>query len=976
MRVKMIAIMLLAAVQITAQPYPARNGKTVFEIRNAVDRNGYRYQTVSNDPAGVRTYTLKNGLTVHLAQDFSRPSVMYATALRAGSAYDPKDNTGLAHYLEHLLFNGTSSIGALNWEKEKPLLKRIEDLYEIHKKETDPEKKKAIYKTIDSISYEASKYAIKGEYRKVLGNIGGVGINGTTNFEYIIYGCMVPALSLDKLLQIEKERFLNPAFRAFHTELEIVYEEFNSMQDNDFIQKYFPANQALFAKHPYGQQTVIGSSEHLKNPSIKAIREYFNKYYVPGNMAVILIGDLDFEKTIQMVDRSFGTLPAKDFKRPDFPKEDEMKEPVELSLSSPQQAATFIAHRFAGAGSRDAMMLALVDKMLSNSVAGLLRTELVAKQKIRNVFTLLVENKDYSMYYINANPVPGQSLQDVRKEVFSLIDKLKKGEFDEWMIKASARDLKRDFIRDITEHQNLDGQLAYNFTRFQSWQQTLQKYEDMLRVTRQELMDWMDSAFRNNYVVVYKSEGPSTNLVKVEKPQINPIQLNEQKESAWAREFEKEKVPPTKPEFLNKSQVRYVTLKNGVQVQHVPNTRNDLFQLDMVFEMGKNTDKMVQLAANYINFTGTSRFSATDWKKEFYKLGLSFTVRAQNTQTVFHLEGLQENIEPGLRLAYHLMDSLVADNDIYQQYVQSMLNNRKANRNNRSSIRQALYTFALYGENSAYRDIYSENELKQINPATLVEKLKQLRTYQHRIFYFGKMGSSLQSLLDRYNPASAPLKPVPPSKSYLVQQAKPVVYFAHYEGAQAEVVVLTRGGQFNKKALALSNMFNRFIEKVVFHEIREARSLVYNVWGVHTMPSDTLNYDYMEIYSGTQSNKLPEVLKVSTSLLKSIDTFTNVFAAAKTDQLIRYQRERIQGIDILWTLDSWRKLGINKDFREDMYHAIQQMSFEDVKQFFAQHIASSDIVIVVVGDKKDIDMSELKKYGQVREMEIDYLFNY
>ncbi|MDB5231646.1 MAG: insulinase family protein [Chitinophagaceae bacterium] len=613
-----------------------------------VDANAYHYTTSTNDPTGLRTYKLKNGLTVYLAQDFDAPSINYIMAVRAGSAYDPKDNTGLAHYLEHLLFNGTRKLGTLDGAKEQALLIQIEKLYDLHKKENSSERKKTLYKQIDSLSFEASKYGIKGEYRAVLNTLGGVGTNGTTNFENIIYGTVIPAPSLEQLLRLEKERFSDPSFRAFNTELEIVYEEFNSMQDNDFIQKYFAANKVLFPTHPYGQQTVIGTSEHLKNPSITAIRKYFKTYYVPNNMALILVGNLDFDKTIRAADRAFGGLKPTAIKRPLFPKEAPLKKITVVELTNPGPSAAFIGFRMKGIGSEDEKYLSLINKMLDNNTAGIINTDPVSPQKLKTANSFMFLNNDYSMHFLNGTPREGQSLEDVKDQLLSSLDKIKKGDFDDWLIEACAKDLKREFLKEITENQNLDFTAATAFIHFESWNKRLSFYDALSHVSKKELVDFTNRTYINDYVVVYKKQGPASSVVKVENPGITPILLNEDKHSSWATKFTSVKVPATKAAFVDyKKEIRYDSLRNGLLIASVKNKLNDLFQLDCIFDFGKNADKNIQLAVNYINYAGTTRFTAPEWKKEFYKLGLSVNFTAQNNQTIFHLEGLEESLEKG-----------------------------------------------------------------------------------------------------------------------------------------------------------------------------------------------------------------------------------------------------------------------------------------------------------------------------------------
>ena len=253
------------------------------------------------DPINAQIYTLDNGLKVYLSVNKDQPRVQTFIAVNTGSTNDPSDVTGLAHYLEHMVFKGTSNFATLDWEKEKVLLQEISDLYELHRAESDPDKKKVIYAKIDSVSGEAAKYAIPNEYDKMISGLGAKGTNAFTSMERTAYINDIPSTELEKWMKVESERFSELVLRLFHTELEAVYEEFNRGQDNDYRKAYAAMNEIMFTKHQYGTQTTIGEGEHLKNPSMVKIHEYFDTYYVPNNMAICLAGDFDPDVTLAMI---------------------------------------------------------------------------------------------------------------------------------------------------------------------------------------------------------------------------------------------------------------------------------------------------------------------------------------------------------------------------------------------------------------------------------------------------------------------------------------------------------------------------------------------------------------------------------------------------------------------------------------------------------------------------------------------------
>ncbi len=200
------AFVCLTFIQGFAQP------KT-YEWKTA-DSGGRSYKYVTNDPMQSRFYTLKNGLTVILSVNKKEPRIFSFIATRAGSNTDPRTNTGLAHYLEHMLFKGTDKFGTLDWSKEKPLLDQIDGLYEKYNKTTDTTERKKIYREIDRMSGEAAKFSIANEYDKAMASMGAQGSNAFTSYEVTAYMEDLPANALDRYLAVQAERFRQPVLRT------------------------------------------------------------------------------------------------------------------------------------------------------------------------------------------------------------------------------------------------------------------------------------------------------------------------------------------------------------------------------------------------------------------------------------------------------------------------------------------------------------------------------------------------------------------------------------------------------------------------------------------------------------------------------------------------------------------------------------------------------------------------------------------
>ena len=256
----------------------------------------YKYETVKGDPLDTKIYTLDNGLKVYMSVNKEKPRIQTYIAVRVGGKNDPSETTGLAHYFEHLMFKGTEQFGTSDYTAEKPMLDEIEQLFEVYRQTTDEKERAAIYHRIDSVSYEASKIAIPNEYDKLMAFIGADGTNAFTSKDMTVYVEDIPSNQIDNWARIEADRFMHPVLRGFHTELETIYEEKNMSLTQDNRKVFEAIDNALFPNHPYGKQTVLGSQEHLKNPSITNVKKYHDEWYVPNNMAICVAGDFRSEE--------------------------------------------------------------------------------------------------------------------------------------------------------------------------------------------------------------------------------------------------------------------------------------------------------------------------------------------------------------------------------------------------------------------------------------------------------------------------------------------------------------------------------------------------------------------------------------------------------------------------------------------------------------------------------------------------------
>lgn len=941
------------------------------------------FEQVANDPLKTRIYTLKNGLKVYLTVNKKEPRIQTYIPIRAGSKMDPANTTGLAHYLEHMVFKGTSKMGTSNWAKEKPLLEKISALYEQHLNEKDPAKKKAIYKQIDSVSYEASKYAISNEYDKLISGLGAKGTNAFTSVEQTVYINDIPANELEKWLAVESERFNELTLRLFHTELEAVYEEFNRGQDNDYNRSYEAFYKALFPSHPYGTQTTIGTGEHLKNPSMVNIHNYFDKYYVPNNMAICLSGDLDPEKTIALIEKYFGNYKTKDVPKFTFQNQPEFTTPVVKEIFGPQAEHLFIGFRLGGANSKDAMMLKLINGILSNGQAGLIDLNVMQKQKVLNAEAYSDIMEDYSIHGFYGEPREGQKMEEVTQILLEQLELIKQGKFDDWLLKAVIKNMK---LEEIKKNES-NGQRAFAFveafTLGRNWKDVVNEFDAMEKVTKKDLVNFAKEKYKNNYAVIYKRTGAPNDVVKVDKPQITPLVLNRDDKSTFAVKIDSIKPERLKPLFVDyEKEIQNATI-NGLPYSYVKNDFNDLFELYYLLDMGNDHDKQLGLALKYLPYLGTDKYSAEALQKELFKLGVTFNVSTDRNKVYVTLQGLQESFEEGVKLFEHILANAKVDELAYSDLVAGILKERTDSKLEKGNILQgAMSSYAKYGAVSPFTNIIAEKDLKELQPTVLVEKIKSLTGYKHRIFYYGSEDmNTIKNSLSKLHVVNSNLKDYPqPIIFPELDNTENKVYFCNYDMVQTEMMAISKVKAYDEKLTPSIFLFNEYfgsgLSSIVFQEIREAKALAYASYAGFSIPRRKVDSHYVTTYIGTQANKLKDANNAMQELMNNMPEAKIQFEAAKDAALKKIESERITGSNIFWSYQVVKDRGLNYDIRKDVYSKIPTMKFTDLNAFFTDNIKGKNYTYCIIGNSKLVDKKVLQSMGKYEELSLEKVFGY
>ena len=975
---KILTIVLAAAAGI----YFTINAK---QQMNKIENN---YETVKGDPLKARIYTLDNGLKVYLTSYKDAPRVQTNIAVRAGSKNDPSDATGLAHYLEHMLFKGTDIFGSLDFNKEAPMLDKIESLYEEYRliDMDDLENRGRVWKQIDSISGEAAKYAIANEYDKMVTGLGAKGTNAYTSNEKTVYINDIPSNQIEKWLKLEAERFRYPVFRLFHTELEAVYEEKNISLDNDGSKLFQALFDGLFPNHQYGQQTTIGTIEHLKNPSLTEIRKYFNKYYVPNNMAMCLSGDFDYDETIMLINKYWGGFERTEDPTFEVFEEEPIAEPVFKEVYGPEAERLYIGFRFDGANTKDAAMLTMVDMVLSNSAAGLIDLNLNQEQELIGGGCFPYVLKDYSMHGFYGSPKQGQSLEEVKDLLLSQIEEVKKGNFEDWLVDAIISDLKLNQIKKLESNSGRANEFVEAFILDISWQDYQNEMTELEKITKQDIINFVNARYKDNYVVVYKRNGEDKSVMKVTKPTITPVSVNREDQSDFLVDLLAEETKDIEPVFIDFDKDIQKSNVGDITLLYKENTENERFKLNYIFDMGKDHDNRLKLAVDYLKFLGTDKMSPSDKAEEFYRLGCNLSVNCSADKIQVTLSGLANNFDESVQLFENILANAVADEDALVELKLTKLKERADAKLNRQIILwRAMGSYAKYGTNSSFMNILSKQELDSISSTELLDLIHNLTTYNHRILYYGPESiSKVSSKLESLHLNKTDLKEIPVKKEFVEgTMDKPMVYVVDYDMKQAEVMMLSKGDKVNIDDVSKycqikfhNEYFGGGMSSIVFQEMRESKALAYSVYSTYTLPRDTNTSHYLMSYIGTQADKLSEAISGMTELLDVMPEAESNMKNAKEAIEQKIRTERLTKSDILSEYEKAYKLGIKHDFRKDLYDAVQNFDMNSLKEFHNSHISNGARVIMVLGSKDNLDLNALKQYGEIKHLTLEDVFGY
>ncbi|MDY6301514.1 MAG: insulinase family protein [Bacteroidales bacterium] len=942
--------------------------------------------SVPGDPMATQCYTLSNGLKVFLSVNHQSPRISAHIAVRTGSRNDPAETTGLAHYLEHLMFKGTKQFGTSNYEAERALLDTIEARYEHYRLVKDPDRRRVLYHEIDSISQLAAKYNIPNEYDKLMAGIGGIGTNAYTSTDVTCYTEDIPANEVDRWARIQSDRFQNMVIRGFHTELEAVYEEYNIGIANDQWKLFEAMNAKMFPTHPYGTQTTIGTQEHLKNPSITNIKNYFNNYYCPNNVAICMAGDFDPDEVITILERHFGSWkPNNKLTRPEFAPLKPITTPIDTTVVGQEAEFVALGWRFGAGNSLQNDTVDIIAEMLSNGTAGLIDLNLNQPMKIMGAGAYSDQMTDYSMLMLMGYPNEGQSLEEVRALMLGELDKLRKGDFDDDLLVSVINNNKLNYLRALDNNGARTRQLVNAYINHVDWAQEVGKLDRMAGMTKEQIVAFANRhLLDNNFVCVYKRMGEDTTAKKIDKPQITPIPTNRDMKSDFVRNILSEVVEPIQPQFVDYSKemnVGQTSKKLPLLYKH--NDLDDLFSLTYKYDFGNTADNRYETALGYLDFLGTKKMSATEFKQRLYKLACNISMNVSDNETYLTLSGLSENMPEALKLVEDLMQNAQVDEEAYKSMVDLIIKSRNDAKQNQEECFNRLNEYGMYGPRNSYTNIMSAQQLRDTKPAELLALVKGLRGMEHTVMYYGPMTEKeLSKCLKKVHKTPKHLAAIPVGTPYMEQTTpRTEILLAPYEAKNIYMVQYhCKGTQWAPEHAATINLFNEYfgggMNGIVFQELRESRGLAYSAAAYYRQPYEKGHPEYAMTYIITQNDKMMDCVREFNNIVGTIPQSEAAFALAKESLMKKLASRRTVRGGVLNSYIAAKRLGLDYDINSVVYNQLPNLKLNDIVKFEQQSMAGKPYRYLILGDEKELDIKGLEKIAPIHRLTLEEIFGY
>ncbi len=416
-------------------------------------------------------------------------------------------------------------------------------------------------------------------------------------------------------------------------------------------------------------------------------------------------------------------------------------------------------------------------------------------------------------------------------------------------------------------------------------------------------------------------------------------------------------------------------------VLYVQNKDNDLFSLSYRFDMGRWNNKLLSVAASYIDYLVTDKYSAEEISKNFYRLACTYSINVQNDITTINLTGLQQNFAEATALMEYVLVNCKPDDKALSSLREGILKSRSNAKLNKDNVLRGLRSYGLYGAKNPFNDCLSNDEIDHIKADELIAILYGITQFKHQVLYYGPMTAiAFTASISAAHKLPAVFTPYLPKSIFANVATEPQVLFAKYDMVQTEISWIRNSGVYDSSREALVEVFNNYfgggMNSVVFQTLRESKALAYSTYAYYTSPGEKEEHFTTMAYIGCQADKMTEAMQGMNELLSKIPVSEQRFELAKSSFKKDLQTQRITGEDILDAYLQAQRKGLKGDFRKMEYLALDSMSLKNIEAFHASQISGKAYTYCVIGSEAKRDKEALKKFGEVKTLSLNEIFGY
>lgn len=444
----------------------------------------------------VSEFTLPNGLHFIVVERHEAPVVSFHTFVNAGSADDPSGETGIAHMFEHMAFKGTETIGTTNWAEEKKALDAIEAAYDQLDAEqnkgrrADAAKVGALEERAMMAIERAQAFVIPNEFPRIIEENGGVGLNAGTDYDSTEYFYSLPSNRVELWFLLESSRFLHPVFREFYKERDVVQEEnrmrVESSPQGKLLQDFLAT---AFAAHPY-RNPAGGWPSDVARLRVRNARTFFEKYYVPANITVAIVGDVNPADARRLAERYFGPLAKRPLPPLLHTEEPAQPGPKTAIVDSPSQPLLVVGYKRPDQYDKDDPVFDILSEILSSGRTGLMYQELVRDKRLAlaaEAGATFPAGRYPNLFLFFIAPSLNRTVEENQKALYELLDHLKMEKVDEQTLARVKTKARAGVIRRLDNNAGLAALLVANQAAYGDWRKLFTSLDDLDKVTADDV---------------------------------------------------------------------------------------------------------------------------------------------------------------------------------------------------------------------------------------------------------------------------------------------------------------------------------------------------------------------------------------------------------------------------------------------------------------------------------------------------------